>query len=76
MKTKIYRAHGKRWTLPIRLGFEMVSGFYRSTAMPYTILGFRAPKQGEHYVSGAKPKAYKAPNDLTTEFLIVKPIID
>lgn len=30
----------------------------------------RCPKKGEHYLSGAKPQAWKAPNDLSTEFYI------
>lgn len=32
---------------------------------------YRAPKKGEWYVSGAKPQAYQAPNDLGMEFWIV-----
>jgi hypothetical protein len=32
---------------------------------------FRAPKKGEWYLSGAKPLAYRAPNDLSTEFRIM-----
>jgi hypothetical protein len=31
---------------------------------------FRSPKQGEWYISGAKPMAYKAPNDLGHEYFI------
>ncbi len=34
----------------------------------------RKPYKGEWYVSGAIPAAYKAPNDLTSEYLVVKPI--
>ena len=33
---------------------------------------FRSPKKGEWYLSGAIPTAYKAPNDLSTEFRICK----
>lgn len=31
---------------------------------------FRRPQRGEWFVSGAKPQAYKAPNDLSTEYHI------
>ena len=33
---------------------------------------FREPKKGEWYLSGAIPKAYKAPNDLGIRFRIMK----
>jgi hypothetical protein len=32
---------------------------------------FRAPKKGEWYLSGAKPLAYRAPNDLGDSFRIM-----
>lgn len=35
---------------------------------------FRYPKAGEYYLSGAKPMAYQAPNDLTTNYWIAKVI--
>lgn len=35
-------------------------------------LGFRAPKKGEWYLSGAIVEAYQAPNDLTMEYQIVE----
>lgn len=35
---------------------------------------FRQPKKGEHYLSGAIPEVYKAPNDLGMEFQIMKPV--
>lgn len=41
--------------------------FYRKVA-------FRAPKKGEWYLSGAIVAAYRAPNDLTTEYHIVEKI--
>lgn len=31
---------------------------------------FRCPKKGEWYLSGALPKAYRSPNDLTNEYRI------
>jgi len=33
---------------------------------------FRYPKKGEYYLSGARPTAHQAPNDLTTNFWIAK----
>lgn len=40
--------------------------FYRKIAV-------RKPLKGEWYVSGAIPMAYKAPNDLTSTYLVVVP---
>jgi hypothetical protein len=36
---------------------------------------FRAPRKGEWYLSGAIPIAYKAPNDLSTEFRIMRLVV-
>lgn len=33
---------------------------------------FRPPKKGEWYLSGAIPECYRAPNDLTQAFHIIK----
>ena len=33
---------------------------------------FRAPWKGEWYLSGATPQAYRAPNDLSTAFHILR----
>jgi hypothetical protein len=33
---------------------------------------FRAPRKGEWYLSGAIPEGYRAPNDLATDFHILK----
>jgi hypothetical protein len=38
----------------------------------YRKAGFRAPKKGEWYLSGAIVEAYQAPNDLTAEYQIVE----
>jgi len=67
----IYRQNGKKWTLPDAVEFE---GRY-DVAYPrfsFVVLGFRKPKKGEHYLSGAIPHAYIAPNDLSTEYLVVQ----
>ena len=34
----------------------------------------RCPKKGELYLSGALPTAYKAPNDLSTKFNIMREV--
>lgn len=36
---------------------------------------FRAPKKGEWYLSGAIPVAYRAPNNLSMEFHIMRLVI-
>jgi hypothetical protein len=38
--------------------------------------GFRNPKRGEFYLSGAIVAAYKAPNDLSSPYHIVTPGAD
>ena len=66
-------------TLPERLHFEDLGGPSTSPHQRlrrYTRVGFRAPLRGEYYVSGAKPAAYRAPNDLTTAYLVVTPLDD
>lgn len=35
---------------------------------------FRAPRKGEHYLSGAIIFAYRAPNDLSTPYWIAKEV--
>lgn len=35
----------------------------------------RCPKKGEYFLSGAIPVAYKAPNDLSTEYFIAIPLM-
>lgn len=58
--------------LPDTLKFHGISRRVGSQCF-YEVLGFRPPKQGEYYVSGAIPAAYKAPNDLPTAYQIVRP---
>lgn len=36
---------------------------------------FRCPKQGDWYLSGSIVEAYRAPNDLTTPFHIVRLVV-
>ena len=44
------------------------SGRYARAVRTYE---FRSPKAGEWYLSGAIPTAYRAPNDLSSEFHIM-----
>ena len=37
----------------------------------WALVGYRPPKAGEYYVSGAIPEAYQAPNDLTSSCWVV-----
>ena len=39
----------------------------------FEVVGKRAPKRGEWFASGAIPMAYKAKNDLVTEYIVVRP---
>jgi len=68
--------HGSRvYTLPISLLFEKLEDEHPRSCR-YDILGMRRPRRGEHYISGAIPYAYKAPNDLSDEFIVVRPILN
>ncbi len=40
--------------------------------MAVRIFEFRAPRKGEWYLSGASPTAWRAPNDLSIEFHIMR----
>lgn len=40
----------------------------------YKVIGKRAPRKGEFFLSGAIPQAYRAPNDLDMVYHIVEPI--
>jgi hypothetical protein len=46
------------------------NGIIDGNVMAINSKQFRCPKQGEWYLSGAIPAAYKAPNDLSQEFFI------
>ncbi len=68
MKTKINRVYigGKWYNLPEVISFEKENCFYE-------VIDYRKPKKGEFYISGSQPNAYKAPNDLSTEYIIAIP---
>lgn len=70
-ETKIYRQNGKKWTLPTVLNF---GGSYKRDFRKYEVLGYRPPKSGEFYLSGAICEAHEAFNDLSSPYLIAKPI--
>ena len=57
----------RRWNLPTVLSFEGRHYHF------YEVLGYRSPKKGEWFISGATPDAYFASNDLTQEYLIAIP---
>ena len=71
--TKNYSKDGKRWLLPTVLLFG--KGLKRWNAQ-YKVLGFRTPKEGEYYLSGATVGVYEAYGDLTDKFLVVEPTIE
>ena len=69
---KIYREQGIVWNLSDTVHFEPMQ------VMPgircfYDIVGWRCPKMGEHYLSGALVEAWLAPQDLLNKYLVVVP---
>lgn len=67
--------------IPRLLAFERKSGALAnlgcvSSKWSWKRIDFRCPKKGEYYVSGAIPEAYRAPNDLPTEYLVVEPLVE
>lgn len=59
--------------LPKVLPFHDIPGTAVQMRCFWRRLDIRRPRKGEWYVSGAIPAAYRAPNDLSTEYLIVEP---
>ena len=52
---------------------RFVSDFLPNRHYKAVMIGrIRPPKKGEWYLSGAIPAAYRAPNDLTTSYHIMK----
>ena len=83
--TKFYRL-GDRVPLVDRqaLGAEDLSGFALSWEddkkqgrfIKAELVGeFRAPRAGEWYLSGTIPEAYRAPNDLSAEYHIMRLVL-
>lgn len=67
--TKTFRSHGKRWELPnvVRAGGSMLG-----RPRFYEVTGYRPPRAGEWYLSGAVVEAYKAPADLSSPYLVIE----
>jgi hypothetical protein len=61
--------------LPRVMQFEGVhpKGKITAAACFFEVLGFRAPKRGEFYASGAVPAAYRAGTDFECAYWIVRP---
>ncbi len=65
---------GRNCPLPRLLSFvgeQQSSATHRWT---WRHIGFREPKKGEFYVSGALPAAYKAINDMKCRMHVVEPL--
>jgi len=69
-KTFFHREQGKKWILPKKVHFE---GAPQRALKSYKILGYRFPKKGEYFLSGAICEAYLSPNDLSAYYLVVQP---
>ena len=75
-QTKIVKLPGKHgvstWELPEVLYFDLGHGI-QSGHYFYRVLGYRRPKAGEDYLSGAIPQSWRASVDLLGDYLVVKP---
>ena len=79
--TFIHREQGKKWTLAVVLAFgtrsHKLQESGRLTHIPnhceYKVLGYRNPKAGEWFLSGAIVGAYQACLDQRTPMLVVEP---
>jgi len=68
---------GRTYRLPPKLAFEMTDlrcKAARSEMRSYEVLGYRAPRAGEHFLSGAIVKAYRANADMKSSYLVVRPL--
>jgi len=52
--------------------YRVVDGKHDRNVTARKSAEFRPPRQGEYYLSGARPVAYMAPNDLETSFRIME----
>jgi len=80
-ETFIHREQGFKWELPKFLRFcdngktppnTSVKDIY--CAWNYNVLGYRCPKAGEWFLSGARVAAYYSKNDLSSKYLVVEPV--
>ena len=78
-----HRENGKVWTLPVILAFGTRSHkleqsgviSHQANHCEYKVLGYRCPKAGEWFLSGAIVGAYQAPHDQRTPYLVVEPTV-
>jgi len=71
-ENKIVRIEGKKLTIPRVLPF-CERCMINPNFCEYEVKGFREPKKGEWYLSGATVKPYQAPNDLSGKYWVVEP---
>ena len=69
-----YIKNGKSYSvkLPNKVPFTSYGTGLLDRPEPFEAVAFRRPMAGEYYLSGAGVSAYKAPNDLSTEYVIVE----
>lgn len=71
--TKIVRIKGRKFVLPIVFSkYEYVNKRFSRVLLFWDAVDYRAPKKGEYFLSGAIPQPYKATNDMTQEYLVIK----
>jgi hypothetical protein len=84
VSTIVYRACGRKWILPQVVSFEGIVLPKRSWTVDgqfgavqascfYEIDGYRPPRQGEWYLSGATVAAWHAKADMGDAYLVVRP---
>lgn len=61
----IYRKDGKKWV-------DLPTVVYVTSPRFYRVLGFRAPKKGEWYLSGNLVDVYWAFADFDDEYLVIE----
>lgn len=80
MSTKLVTVGGRNYRLPTRLVFmasdvprRALPGAMRPMHREYDVVGLRKPHAGEFYLSGATAQAYYASQDISTEYIVVRP---
>lgn len=61
---------------PRVIRFVDLPGMDHGKMWSWELLDYRAPKKGEHYLSGAIVEAYTAKNDMQCEYFIVRKLIE
>jgi hypothetical protein len=67
----IHQEQGKKWELPNHVRITGALS-YICKCHDYRVIGFRPPRKGEFYLSGALVSALKAPSDLDDPYLVVE----